>query len=42
MEKKGYRIVTKDELPLDVRREAPETSLHYRAKGVAGTLRDEK
>ena len=42
MKEKGYRLVKENELPMHVRRELPETSLHYRAKGVAGTLRDEK
>lgn len=38
MKKKGYRLVTEDELPLGVKREVPETSLHYRAKGLAGAV----
>jgi hypothetical protein len=39
MMKKGYREVSQDELPLDVKREEPPSSLHWRTRGVAGTLR---
>ena len=42
MKQKGYRLVRADKLPMHAKREAPETSLHYRAKGVAGTLAEEK
>ena len=38
MQDKGYRLVKEDELPLDVRRESPDTSLHWRAKGIAGSV----
>ena len=38
MEAKGYREVSASELPLDVRRQEPETSLHWRARGIAGTI----
>lgn len=38
MQAKGYREVSVKELPLDVRREEPESSLHWRARGVAGTV----
>jgi len=39
MEAKGYREVSAKELPLDARREEPETTLHWRVRGVAGSLR---
>ena len=42
MEEKGYRTVRQRELPMGVRRQAPETSLHYRAIGVAGALNENK
>ena len=38
MQAKGYREVPAKELPLNVRREEPETSLHWRARGIAGTV----
>lgn len=38
MQSKGFREVSAKELPLDVRRQEPETSLHWRARGLAGTL----
>lgn len=38
MGKKGYRLLTQDKLPLDIKRETPDTSFHWRAHGVAGTL----
>ena len=38
MQEKGYREVSAKELPLKVRREEPETSLHWRARGIAGTI----
>ncbi|MHC4552284.1 MAG: hypothetical protein ACYSUT_05900 [Planctomycetota bacterium] len=38
MYEKGYRLVTEDELPMDVKRKKPETSLHWRMKGIAGTI----
>ena len=45
MKSKGYRLVTENKLPLDVKRQDPDTSLQgqlygYR-RGVAGTV-DEK
>jgi len=39
MREKGYELVTKKELPMDVKRTEPETSLHWRMKGLAGTLK---
>ena len=42
MEEKGYRRVRQRDLPMGVRRQAPETSLHYRAIGVAGELSESK
>lgn len=39
MQEKGYRLVGKDELPMEVKRQEPETSLHWRMKGIAGTLK---
>jgi hypothetical protein len=38
MREKGYREVSANKLPLDVRREEPESSLHWRARGLAGTV----
>ena len=38
MQEKGYRLVKEKELPVDARRERPETTLHWRAKGVAGSI----
>ena len=45
MRDKGYRLVTENQLPLDVKRLDPDTSLMgqlygYR-RGIAGTLSDE-
>ena len=39
MQAKGYREVSAKELPMDVKREEPESSLHWRARGVAGALK---
>ena len=39
MTKKGYREVPQDELPLDAKRQEPESSFHWRARGLAGTLK---
>lgn len=38
MKKKGYLLVTEDKLPTKVRREEPDTSLHWKLHGVAGTV----
>lgn len=38
MQEKGYREVSAKELPLEVRRQEPDTSLHWRTRGIAGTL----
>lgn len=38
MKEKGYRLKREGDLPLDVKRMRPESSLHWRAKGVAGPL----
>ena len=38
MREKGYTLVKEDQLPLDAKRAHPETSLHWRAKGIAGTV----
>ena len=38
MQEKGYRQVSAKELPLDVRREEPDSSLHWRTRGLAGTV----
>jgi len=40
MREKGYELATEKELPMDVKRTEPETSLHWRIKGLAGTLTD--
>ncbi|MEN8127439.1 MAG: hypothetical protein ABFR90_06495 [Planctomycetota bacterium] len=38
MRQKGYELVTEKKLPMDVKRTEPETSLHWRIKGLAGML----
>lgn len=38
MREKGYREVSAKELPLEVKREEPDTTLNWRARGLAGTL----
>lgn len=38
MREKGYELATEKELPMDVKRTEPETSLHWRIKGLAGTV----
>lgn len=38
MQSKGYREVSAKELPMDVRRKEPETTLHWRTRGIAGTV----
>lgn len=38
MQEKGYRLVSGSELPLDVKRQEPESSMHWRARGIAGQL----
>ena len=38
MREKGYREVSAKELPMNVRREEPERSLHWRTRGLAGTV----
>ncbi len=39
MTEKGYREVPQDELPLDIKRQEPDSLFHYRARGLAGTLK---
>ena len=38
MQGKGYRLVGAKELPLNIKREEGKTSMHWRARGVAGQL----
>ena len=38
MFQKGYRLVTEDKLPMKIRREDPEQSLHWRLHGMAGAI----
>ena len=42
MKRKGYRLVTENKLPLDVKRQDPASSLYGRAyenrRGIAGTV----
>jgi hypothetical protein len=38
MRAKGYRPVFSSELPMHVKRDAPESSMHWRYHGIAGTL----
>ncbi len=39
MQGKGYRLVSQGDLPLDVIREEPPTTVYWRANGIAGELR---
>jgi len=39
MMEKGYIEVSQDKLPLDAKRQEPESSFHWRARGVAGSLK---
>ena len=41
MGRRGYRLATSEDLPLDIRREEPDTSLHWRTHGAAGTLEED-
>jgi hypothetical protein len=36
MEQKGYKLVDENKLPLNAKRNTPETSLHWKIKGIAG------
>jgi len=38
MMRKGYGLVTEDELPLDAKRADPDRTIHYKIKGIAGTI----
>jgi hypothetical protein len=38
MQEKGYRLVKEGDLPLEARRQQPDSSLHWRAKGLAGQV----
>ena len=38
MTKKGYEAVEQEKLPLDIKRQEPPSSFHWRARGVAGEL----
>lgn len=38
MRQKGYRIVTEDKLPFDVKRDRPDRSLNWFVRGIAGEL----
>jgi hypothetical protein len=40
MKEKGYSIVSEGKLPMDVKRERPQTSIHWAAKGIAGTIEE--
>ncbi len=39
MKEKGYRSIKGSELPLDARRQEPDSSLHWRARGLAGSVK---
>ena len=41
MQEKGYRLVGAKELPLNAKREEGKTSIHWRARGIAGQLDQE-
>jgi hypothetical protein len=38
MQEKGYRLVGSKELPLNIKREEGKTSIHWRARGIAGQV----
>jgi hypothetical protein len=38
MRQKGYTLLKEKELPLRVKREDPDRTLHYRLHGAAGTI----
>lgn len=38
MQEKGYRLVKEGDLPLEARRQQPDSSLHWRTKGLAGQV----
>jgi hypothetical protein len=38
MQEKGYRLVGAKELPLNIKREEGKTSMHWRARGIAGQM----
>lgn len=39
MQSKGYREIKNSEIPLDAKRQEPETTLHWRARGLAGSVK---
>ncbi len=39
MREKGYELIEKRKLPMEVRRQEPETSLHWRMNGIAGSVK---
>lgn len=39
MTEKGYRLVKEKDLPLDARRQEPDTSMDWRTKGLAGRIK---
>jgi hypothetical protein len=38
MRDKGYRLVKESELPMEAKRKRPDSTLHWRTKGIAGHL----
>jgi len=40
MGQRGYRLATAEDLPLDMRREEPDTTFHWQTVGVAGTIEE--
>lgn len=38
MQEKGYMLVNEGDLPMEARRTRPDSSLHWRAKGIAGEV----
>ncbi len=36
---KGYQLVGENKLPLDVRRQDPDVTVHWRMKGIAGKVK---
>jgi hypothetical protein len=38
MKDKGYKLVGENKLPLDVKRQAPDNTIHWQLKGISGRL----
>ena len=38
MHQKGYTLLKENELPMRVKRQHPDTTMHHRLRGTAGTI----